>query len=652
MKKKIEFLVMDAKKIINKISNFKTVSFDIFDTLLYRPYLHPTDLFNHIEELSQRPGFKVKRIEAERRARELTEREDIDHEEIYECIPDEFKNLKETELELEINTLKLNPVFKEVLEYCKSKNKTVLIISDMYLKHDFIEKVLEKCGIQYNELFVSSEYGLTKSTGTLYNKVCEKLNLNAKEIIHIGDNRNSDVKNAKKAGLNAIRYRDINRQYRKTSSTHKSEFNLFTQKGSFSQRYLFKNKVNKTILEPNYYNQSNCKSEFYKSLGYEYGSLLALSFYDKISNTYNPEKDELIFVGRDGFAIKRFFDIIKPEWESHYIHAPRYISHLSNQNSGDIDVMYSFIDYLNKSKNLQIEDINKLLPHEKFDIIEENLSLLKEYSANILNSYKRYLSNEGVNLNKRLLIIDTITVKFSAQKLFSTVSSSQNVKGLYFYMSNPYELSYDAESVFNEATHGISEITKNWDFVEFLLSSSEPSIEGINVKDDTIIYRKESINDKIHSEIKPHILKGIEEAAHLLRNAYNGTFIASNPNLTVLKINNFIENLSSKEFKYLNNVMVAIDSAHSKYIPLFSTNLKFFEIIFNHKKAKIAKQAHYFSLIQSLALLIIYPLRYKYLKKEKKLTINLIQCLNWRILRLNIQILGKFSLRLTVGSLI
>ena len=49
-------------KIIDEID---IVSFDIFDTLLWRPYIKASDMFIHLEEITRRNGFAEKRQEAE-----------------------------------------------------------------------------------------------------------------------------------------------------------------------------------------------------------------------------------------------------------------------------------------------------------------------------------------------------------------------------------------------------------------------------------------------------------------------------------------------------------------------------------------------------------------------------------------------------------
>ena len=50
---------------------YDVISFDIFDTLLLRPFANPTDLFYIIGKRLDMPEFHKLRIEAEKRAREI-----------------------------------------------------------------------------------------------------------------------------------------------------------------------------------------------------------------------------------------------------------------------------------------------------------------------------------------------------------------------------------------------------------------------------------------------------------------------------------------------------------------------------------------------------------------------------------------------------
>ena len=76
----------EIKRFNNLVAKVDVISFDIFDTLLIRPYLAPCDLFRHIEEKYNLKGFMQERILAEKRTRYIhrQQQEDINIHDIYE----------------------------------------------------------------------------------------------------------------------------------------------------------------------------------------------------------------------------------------------------------------------------------------------------------------------------------------------------------------------------------------------------------------------------------------------------------------------------------------------------------------------------------------------------------------------------------------
>ena len=157
----------EVKKVIDDCD---VISFDIFDTLLLRPYYEPHDVFRHLERLNDAPGFYESRKNAEAVARQVySEKEDICFSQIYEFIEDKYKSLKEKELDLESKILFQNQFMKEIYDYCLEKGKKVIIVSDMYLSKDFLENVLKRNGYTgFEKLFVSSEFGKMKYSGNLF----------------------------------------------------------------------------------------------------------------------------------------------------------------------------------------------------------------------------------------------------------------------------------------------------------------------------------------------------------------------------------------------------------------------------------------------------------------------------------------------------
>lgn len=186
--------IMNLEEVFQVIEQFDVISFDIFDTLLVRPYKRPTYLFFELEKRKKMEGFGRARIAAEQRARERhPDIEDITLDHIYQEIEDVFKDLKRDEMALEEEVLFVNLPVYEVYQYALKRGKRIIICSDMYLPKDFLESVLYEKGYEgFFEMFVSSDSMLTKSSGNLYKYILKKLNICSDAILHIGDNLDSD----------------------------------------------------------------------------------------------------------------------------------------------------------------------------------------------------------------------------------------------------------------------------------------------------------------------------------------------------------------------------------------------------------------------------------------------------------------------------
>ncbi|OOP79415.1 hydrolase, partial [Helicobacter pylori] len=117
----------------SEILKYDVISFDIFDTLLLRPFIKPTDLFWYIETKYNIKGFHQARILAEVQSREISKRQDITLDEIYHQIPKEFHSYKGVEIATEKEVLIPNLEMLELYRFAKENNKRVIIVSDMYL---------------------------------------------------------------------------------------------------------------------------------------------------------------------------------------------------------------------------------------------------------------------------------------------------------------------------------------------------------------------------------------------------------------------------------------------------------------------------------------------------------------------------------------
>jgi len=189
----------------------KTIySFDVFDTLLCRPYVLPMDVFKAIEEnlkysfpsLDSRllKSYQSARIYSEIIARRKASSEDIMIYDIYSCLGELFNisakashQLMLFEMQYEMKILyPINGAAEYVAE-CRERGE-IVFISDMYLPSDFIENILACHGIARDgdKIYVSGEYGLTKGSGRLFDKVLKDFSISAQQLVHFGDNLVSD----------------------------------------------------------------------------------------------------------------------------------------------------------------------------------------------------------------------------------------------------------------------------------------------------------------------------------------------------------------------------------------------------------------------------------------------------------------------------
>lgn len=196
------------------LSQVDVVSFDMFDTLVYRRVGKPYAVFELMEEelcktdTSTYRDFASRRRQAEVTAREKSSFQEITLEEIYDDFDlDDKEAVKALEKRWELEVSEPNPEMKAFFHTCLKAGKRVVICSDMYLDRNIIEEILEKNGLDgYDKLYLSSETRKTKHSGDLFQVLIKAEKVNAERVLHIGDNYRSDYLQARKQGLKAFNY--------------------------------------------------------------------------------------------------------------------------------------------------------------------------------------------------------------------------------------------------------------------------------------------------------------------------------------------------------------------------------------------------------------------------------------------------------------
>lgn len=198
---------------------YRYISFDIFDTVLTRPFARPQDLYRlmdrqfHLLYPSNADFYDV-RMHAERGCREALmhshpDWQDVSVDEIYDYMQKAYAlpakvcaKLLQLERELECRYCGCRRAVREVYDLALAAGKKVLFISDMYLDEATVCKLLEQVGCyRYERLFLSSKDRKVKWTGDLYRLALCELEAEPSDLLHIGDNFKTDIKTAEQLGI-------------------------------------------------------------------------------------------------------------------------------------------------------------------------------------------------------------------------------------------------------------------------------------------------------------------------------------------------------------------------------------------------------------------------------------------------------------------
>ena len=204
---------MSTDEVLSVLQQYDVISFDIFDTLLFRKVPRPTDVFSLVEKSMGIPKFAQARIQAEHAARQkmqhLFSTTEVQLQDFYtELMPlygARCTELQRKEIQTEFECCYANPVMAALVRKLQDMGKTIIAVSDMYLPQKLIVQLLENCGFtQFDQVYVSCEYRVGKADGRLFQIVC-KQHPN-KSIVHIGDNFRSDVIGAKRGKITGLHY--------------------------------------------------------------------------------------------------------------------------------------------------------------------------------------------------------------------------------------------------------------------------------------------------------------------------------------------------------------------------------------------------------------------------------------------------------------
>ena len=283
-------------ELVERLKSYDVVSFDVFDTLIFRYLQKPSDVFILMEAKYHFYNFSEIRIRAEKKARESANNAEITIEDIYNTFQKESSIIPEEWIKKEIETEKevcfANPYMFKVFQELKKAGKIIIAVSDMYLSAETIQEILENAGYKgFDNIYISCEKKAGKWNGQIFDIVNK--DYKGKSSIHIGDNMTSGVALPKKAGWEAIYYPNV--------STIKKRPGL-------SEMSILTRSAYEAILNTYLYNGLNQYDEYFK-FGFECGGILALGYCQWLKKIAEENHvDKLLFIARDGYILKKVYD--------------------------------------------------------------------------------------------------------------------------------------------------------------------------------------------------------------------------------------------------------------------------------------------------------------------------------------------------------
>ena len=513
---------------IQMIKNYKYVSFDIFDTIIVRAVPNPLDVFDVVGDVIKNRldcefDFKRSRIDAEKKAIEKCSSEEITLDEIYQNFQKcdiNTEKIKKIEVEVEKKLCFLNEEIKEILDYCKDTGKKIVIISDMYMPKKVIEEILYDNGVYYDYLYVSSEYGKRKSRGSLFDFALNDIEIEAKEVIHIGDNWKSDYLIPRCKGISSIRY------------TKNNGCRYFKNNGDASE------KIIEGLL-------SNCNLKEYNRIGYQIFGPILYGFSKWIKKEVeNAGAETILFMSRDGFVVKKAYEMLYGEDSCDYLYVSRrsLTVPLLHQAKSMDDVL-RIVPYIKREEQvgdflekLGIDDseIKEKIALQYGDIIsrkdlrgtkgnrifEELVSEIYIVSQKEMECARKYL--EPFFSKKNVVVVDLGwygTIQYSLKQLLESMGIATKIKGLYIgklFRGSQQDLNNMKGYIYDCQGHNHSDADLIFGFnglIEYFFSANHGSIKKYLADGKPEFERFEEKDWIILSEMQNGAITFVEDAS-------------------------------------------------------------------------------------------------------------------------------------------
>lgn len=287
--------IVMKNELMKAIAESKVISFDVFDTLLFRKTNEPETIFDLVGRHYGIHGFRKLRIdaqnEASRRVYAKAGYPHADMNEIYDALKEtrdidvNWDEVKQFEIDLERDALVGNPEMLEVFNEVKKLGKRIIVTTDMYLLASTIREYLEANGFTgVDQIYCSADEHKAKFNKELFAWVADREKCDYKDILHIGDNKSADVEIPGSLGIRTFLY------------IHDADMAKLQQAGG--------TEIDSGIYKILYDKQKG----FWYNFGVEAGGPIYLGLMQWIEDIIRNSDRKVFFLSRDGYNL---YNILK-----------------------------------------------------------------------------------------------------------------------------------------------------------------------------------------------------------------------------------------------------------------------------------------------------------------------------------------------------
>lgn len=427
-------------ELLARIDRAHVVSFDIFDTVVRRPFLRSDDALLFLERKHGATGWFKARKQGESLALKALGVASVTLDEIYAHTPGPHAAMKEIEIAFDLDILRPIAPIVQAIGHAQAKGKTVVFTSDTYYPATVLAQILARAGVKGPfEILASSEQRETKSNGKLFDVLLDRFKQVDRQLfLHIGDNAHSDLRSAQTRHIPAHKL------------TSAPEALLGDHRFAWMRRYgevqasprdlpkrllrSYQLGVLANALQDGYFEGLDPFSRIF---------LYALPFILNFQNDFTHQAAERIayrdiaFIARDGYLLKHLFDDSYGDrgYRTRYVYAPRLLARkisldFESISAADIRTLI----------RLHVQADAGLATHfAGIDFTADNhariLALFNTHraafdasAARFEQAYGRYLQSIG-QYQTDLICVDWGGVRFSAQRLLARLS--RQVQGVY-----------------------------------------------------------------------------------------------------------------------------------------------------------------------------------------------------------------------------